>query len=720
MKKIALKFIILLSSTLFAQEQGRFFTLENQLELLALENESLNESFKLDFQSNEIQLSVADILLAISSTHNLNIAVDSSLKSLFIETQFADATVKEVILFLCKEKELTIDFTRNIMAFKPYVELALEEVILPAQINYNVDDKTLSVDAKKNALHEVFRKITQITGINIFFKPELENLPLSIYIVNSSIEQLLNHIAQTHGLHYTKSQEGSFLFDFQNDEVKNTFFQSSFLTGSEPLGYTILDTIQKRISIKVQNNSTEALLRNLAEDLKIDYYLASPFGELGVVTLKANNISFDELLYQIFSNYEIRSNEIPEVKTSQNLNQSQNKTTNNQVISNRITYKKEGETYFFGAENLLSLRSVKVIPLLHRSIEILDDPFRIETKLNNNLNNQNYTNYSNSNFTQNRNPNNSLSNVGFIQSNSTSGQNQNQVTLENIIPEELKSNLDIKVDPELNSFFVSGSHTQIKRFENFIHAIDLPVPVILIEVMFLEINRSSTIEAGISWGIGDSTEKTKGDIFPSTDLTLNAQNINRIIGGLNGFGTLNLGKVIPEFFSKIKVLETNGVVKILSTPKMTTLNGHRAQFTNNETSYYAVTSQNIYGSQIPQSSEIRNYFPVQAGLTLSIKPYVGGDKTITLDIFVTQSTFTERVEPDAPPGIEAREFSSIIRMKDQDLVILGGLEQDIKRNSGEGVPFLAKIPIIKWLFSQRVRSGEKRKLTVLIKPTRID
>ena len=164
-------------------------------------------------------------------------------------------------------------------------------------------------------------------------------------------------------------------------------------------------------------------------------------------------------------------------------------------------------------------------------------------------------------------------------------------------------------------------------------------------------------------------------------------------------------------------MENNGFLTIRSTPKLSTLNGHRANFSNGETSYYEVTQRNIYGTDNPQTSELTNYQPINAELGLTIKPLVSGDGQVTLDIFVVQSSFGKRITESAPPDISSREFSSIIRVKDQDIVILGGLEEQIKNNSGSGVPLLSKIPIIKWFFSKRVRKAEKTKLTVLIKPT---
>ncbi|MBL4568344.1 MAG: type II and III secretion system protein, partial [Flavobacteriaceae bacterium] len=147
------------------------------------------------------------------------------------------------------------------------------------------------------------------------------------------------------------------------------------------------------------------------------------------------------------------------------------------------------------------------------------------------------------------------------------------------------------------------------------------------------------------------------------------------------------------------------------------LNGHQATLSNGERSYYAVTERNIYGSQNPQTSEIKNYVPIDADLSISIRPIVSGDGQITLSINVVQSSFNgKRIDPDAPPGVNTREFTSTIRVKDQDVIILGGLEENLKNDSGSGVPFLARVPIIKWLFSKKSRTDSKMKLTVLIKP----
>ena len=294
----------------------------------------------------------------------------------------------------------------------------------------------------------------------------------------------------------------------------------------------------------------------------------------------------------------------------------------------------------------------------------------------------------------------------------------NAEAIVNILPDELTADLDIKVDFELNSFLISGPAEKINRFKSFIKQIDKPVPVVLIEVMLIEVRKTATVETGISWGIGDTPVQTRGGVFPETNITLGSNTVNRIIGGFDGFGSFNIGRVVPEFFATIQAMEQNGNIKIRSTPKLSTLNGHRANLSIGQTDYFVVTSQNFFGSQIPTSTEVRNFQPIDAELAVSIKPLVSGNGQVTLEINVIQSDFNgERIEEDAPPGLTSREFSSIIRMQNQDLAVLGGLEEKVKNDSGSGVPLLARIPIIKWLFSKRRREDSKQKLTILIKPT---
>ena len=96
---------------------------------------------------------------------------------------------------------------------------------------------------------------------------------------------------------------------------------------------------------------------------------------------------------------------------------------------------------------------------------------------------------------------------------------------------------------------------------------------------------------------------------------------------------------------------------------------------------------------------------------------MSGNDQITLEIEVEQSDFTERISENAPPGKVTRSFTSMLRVKDGEIILLGGLEEKSTNNSGSGLPLLARIPVIKWLFGNRTNSKGGSQLNIFIKPT---
>ena len=164
-------------------------------------------------------------------------------------------------------------------------------------------------------------------------------------------------------------------------------------------------------------------------------------------------------------------------------------------------------------------------------------------------------------------------------------------------------------------------------------------------------------------------------------------------------------------------MESSGILKIRSTPQIATLNGHEAKLSIGQTQYYLEVSNNVIGSQNPQNIISQNYKPVNADLSVSIDPQISGDEQITMTINVKQSTFTERINPSAPPGTINRDFQSLMRVKNGEMVMLGGLEENKVETSGSGLPLLARIPVLKWFFGKNTRGKSQSKLTIFIKPT---
>ena len=715
--KLLIKIVFVLCAVGISHSQNdqRLQQIDQQLQQLSIDNLGLTEQLDASISLNDVTL--PNFLLAVSSIHKININVAPDLNSINIKNNFSNVTVSDMLLFLCKEHSLTIEFTKNILSIKPFVEEAIVE-IYPMKIDYDPLEKTLSMDMKNNRLYEVFKAIMDQSAKNLLYAPDMENMELTAYIKPTDFDSAMDKMALSNNLVLTKTEDNFYVFDKIATSNQNEHNNRLSQRMSPNLNFKVIDSSLQLLEVDFKNAPIRNIVQLIGNALDLNMFMASPLDKAGNATLKTKSISFDNLLIKLF---EPQASSTPiSNSTSTANNQNRNNTS---VPTDNFTFKKEDDIYFFGTEKQLSVRKVEIISLKHRSVNMMADPqlsmpgndirgnyqaaergFR--NQLNNGFNNSNINN--GATRPQNRN---------YSTNSSNSTPNQNGGNILDLIPEEVKQGLECKIDIELNSIYVTGTGAKIEFFKDFIKKIDKAIPVILIEVMIVEAQVSSTVEAGVSWGIGNEPTTTQGVLFPTTDVNVGAETINRIISGFSSTSVFNFGRVVPNFFATIKAMETNGDLKIKSTPKLATLNGHRASFSNGQTSYYAIVQRNIIGTDNPQTSEIRNYFPIDAKLGLDIKPYVTGDKQVLLDINVIQSNFGQRIEDDAPPDVSSRNFSSVVRMKDQDIAVLGGLEENYSNNSGSGVPFLARIPVIKWLFSKRVREGRKSKLTVFIKPT---
>lgn len=698
-KKISLLLflsLLFLNHSFFAQgSTQRLIEIEKRLDSLSPTVPGLNQT--VDFSLSDTQLPI--FLRTIAKQHKLNLSIGSNLMQIKVSQNFTNARVKNVLLYVCKEFDLTIEVFGSIISIKRYVKPYEPRDLA---IKYDSIKDAFSIDLKNDTLYLAFKQITKQTGKNLVFAPGLENQKLSAFIQQRPFESALDKIAFANNLIVTKTKDNYYLFERGEEISLNRLSdkrrQKPARYKNKNFYFKVLDTVKQVLDVDFQNTSIASVIEDVGYDLNISMFTTSPLADAGLATVKANDITFEMLLSRMLEN-------------------------------TKFSYKKRDGVFYFGQNDKPSLLSTETIPLVHRSIQMMTTPIQSSQNSafgipgttgmdgfigNQNGINPNGFNRQGGNFTRqtNVNPANNQNRNAF-----QDFLDPSEALLE-LIPEKTREGLKITTDFERNSFVVYGNAQKIEEFKKVLKTIDKPVPVILIEVMIIEVTNSSSVSTGLGLGLADGPTNDSGTVFPNTNVTLGAQSINKIIGGFNGFGSLNVGKVVPNFYAQIEALETNGDLKIKSTPKLSTLNGHMATLSRGERSFYAVTQRNTIGTQNPVVSDVKNFFPIDANLSIGIRPMVSGDNNITLSINVLQSDFNgQRIEPEAPPGMNSREFTSTIRVKDKDVIILGGIEENSNNETGSGVPFLARVPIIKWLFSKRVRTAQKSKLSVLIKPT---
>lgn len=324
------------------------------------------------------------------------------------------------------------------------------------------------------------------------------------------------------------------------------------------------------------------------------------------------------------------------------------------------TYRVENGVYLIGDRRLEGLREVKVVQLQHRSID----------------------------------------------------------TIMAMIPAEWKQGVEVKEFREQNTLLLAGASPQISEIVTFVEQLDKRVPMILIEVNMLDIRKGHTVRTGIKMGISDSV-RTGGDLLSEsgTSFTFGARSINDLLARIGTSGTFNLGRVAPNFYLSINALENNNNVEVRSVPKLSTLNGHTASLTIGSSRYYSLSTQNVLGSLNPQTVVTQQFNKVDANMIIKIKPIVSGDEQVTLNIDIDISDFTRDTPINQPPPSTTSKFQSIIRVRNEETVVLGGIERSESTDSGGGVPVLSRIPVLKWLFSSKEKGRNKVVSVVFIKPT---
>ncbi|HSH67612.1 MAG TPA: secretin N-terminal domain-containing protein, partial [Bacteroidia bacterium] len=350
----------------------------------------------------------------------------------------------------------------------------------------------------------------------------------------------------------------------------------------------------------------------------------------GLLTVEAINTPIADILAAASKELNINYFLFSEVKGNTTLNiidENYESFLNHLFNGTDYSFKKDGAIYLIGDRTLEGLRATKVISLKYRTVEKVVD----------------------------------------------------------FIPAELKKGVEVKAFNDQNSLILSGSQRRIDEIQTFLRDIDRVVPVISIEVMIVDINNSHTVATGIKAGLKDAPTKTGGDVFPTLNMSLGAGSINSIIDGINGTGIVNLGKVTPNFYMSLQLMEQNGDVKINSTPLLSTLNGNEAKMSIGETRYYQENNTNTITTQSTTTVESIIYKPLEAKFSMSINPIVSGDEQITLEISVTQSTFTNQSGGKGSPyNTTSRDFKSLIRVKNQEMIMLGGLDNENKNETSSG------------------------------------
>lgn len=292
--------------------------------------------------------------------------------------------------------------------------------------------------------------------------------------------------------------------------------------------------------------------------------------------------------------------------------------------------------------------------------------------------------------------------------------------IQDLIPEAMKKDVALLTSDEMNSLIIHGKKMYTDAVKDYVSSIDVTIPLVSIDVMIVETSRRFSRNVGLKAGRSSSSVETSASIGQGVDVVLGSAEVSSLLQKIDGFSNVNLGNVADNLYLELKLLENRGDVKLESTPKLATLNGHKASMSKGETIYYKEINTSYLGSQNPLQTSSYNWKSVDADLTIDITPHVSQDSLVTLEVDLSQSEFGTIKEENAPPPITKRSFKSIVRVADGDVVLLGGLDSALDSDSRDGLPWIARVPVLRWIFGSHRREKEDSRMSIFIRAEIVD
>ena len=296
----------------------------------------------------------------------------------------------------------------------------------------------------------------------------------------------------------------------------------------------------------------------------------------------------------------------------------------------------------------------------------------------------------------------------------------------------------ITVDVRTNALVVRDYTWNMQKIVEVVKELDSKTPQVMIEARIVEVNTNFTRELGVQWG-GRAFESGSSGTFLATGATRNGAPLTGGVGlsgnnflvnlpatvgagagGAIGFTIGNVG-LTRQLDLQLSAMEDTGRGKILSNPRILTLNNKEAKISSGTEILIPTTSilstMASPGTTTTGSNATTGVTTISAKLELTVTPHITPDNQILLHVK------TEKKDPDFNrqvqniPPLSTRTAETNLLVGDNETVAIGGIYTRSESKGEKGVPWLSKIPILGWLFKKELKTDVQNELLIFITPS---
>jgi MSHA biogenesis protein MshL len=308
----------------------------------------------------------------------------------------------------------------------------------------------------------------------------------------------------------------------------------------------------------------------------------------------------------------------------------------------------------------------------------------------------------------------------------------------------------VVVTPQSNLVLVRGLPSELREVAAYLGDVqDSMIRQVILEAKVVEVELSDGFQAGINWaalgrpGTGDTVlvgQTGGGSIFGESGASeiagqtgnLDPRSLVQVDNALTSAfgGVFSAAVSIGDFAAFIELLESQGDVQVLSSPRVSTINNQKAVIKVGTDEFFVtdISSTTVVGTASTTSPNV-TLTPFFSGIALDVTPQISREGDVILHIHPTVSEVVDQ-RKDLSLGGETqsvplalstvRESDSIVRARSGQIVVIGGLMQEASRNATGQVPFFGRLPGVGRLFRHERRSTRKTELVILLRPVVVD
>lgn len=325
----------------------------------------------------------------------------------------------------------------------------------------------------------------------------------------------------------------------------------------------------------------------------------------------------------------------------------------------------------------------------------------------------------------------------------SSGNNENsfgteiETKTENDFWKELQSSLQmlvsgspeskVMVSPQTSSVIVRAYPANIREVADYLSAVqDVMGRQVLLEARVLEVILGDSFQSGIDWSSIASSSSSSNLTFTQNGRQVTNPDDTSLLAGV-----FNVSFADSNFDLMIDLLETQGMVQVLSSPRISTLNNQKAVIKVGTDEFFVtdISSTTVANAGSSTTSPDVTLTPFFSGIALDVTPQIDPDGNIVLHIHPSISEVEDQEKlltlgdeqvtlPLARSTI--RESDSIIRAQSGQVVVIGGLMQTQTSDTDSGLPFLKDVEGLGHLFKQKNMRNRKTELVILIRPILVE